>query len=551
VNVQAMMVVVVCSGGSVFDEWDVTSLHTRMYGLPRLPARHAILAEPEESDEEVQEAVAHAASLAATAASVAEAKYKEEQKSHQTLQATKLHWIDDDGKSKAGAASSNAFTAPATPRVPDTPSTADFAAMLESSLAEDSISLLGGTSIPPPAQRPALAVRWKRPERIATNIAAASSSSSSSSAASSTSETPAAAGSGSSVWGAPLDPKQSGAGAAAGSSSASSEGHASGRPRKRARRPIDPVAAGRRMPNPNLAFGEMSWLDSVVFDDERPPRVAPNTDLILDGSDPHVIFEADDAPSQHTHLPTFYHKPCADSWVLSCVCFCLRPAAAARHLKDGRVFQHFERPVLPHTKGLAQDSGQNRYSPCNSSGQTRRSTPLCFCFCPSVCSRVFACSSHHVHSSAYSCIHTQLYFKRMYSDTELRMFHRPLLSLVRQPYPRRVVTITASKTGAGMGTVPAPMLLLPAVDKQAGVGSGEILENGTILASFGGSAAIYVPKKKSELTARDGKILLMEYMEEHPPLISNVGMGSRIVTYYRKTDPEDQKQPEVKCGYQF
>lgn len=47
-------------------------------------------------------------------------------------------------------------------------------------------------------------------------------------------------------------------------------------------------------------------------------------------------------------------------------------------------------------------------------------------------------------------------------------------------------------------------------------------------------------KKKSDLSAKDGHVFLMEYSEERPLLIGNVGMGARLCTYYQKSSPGDQ-----------
>nr|XP_024393704.1 transcription initiation factor TFIID subunit 1-like isoform X3 [Physcomitrium patens] len=46
-------------------------------------------------------------------------------------------------------------------------------------------------------------------------------------------------------------------------------------------------------------------------------------------------------------------------------------------------------------------------------------------------------------------------------------------------------------------------------------------------------------KKKSELSVKDGHVALMEYCEERPLVLGNVGMGSRLYTYYRKRTPTD------------
>ncbi|KAK8636999.1 hypothetical protein V6N13_064431 [Hibiscus sabdariffa] len=47
-------------------------------------------------------------------------------------------------------------------------------------------------------------------------------------------------------------------------------------------------------------------------------------------------------------------------------------------------------------------------------------------------------------------------------------------------------------------------------------------------------------KKKSDLSVKDGHVFLMEYCEERPLLLSNVGMGANLCTYYQKTSSGDQ-----------
>ncbi|GAA6041854.1 hypothetical protein JCM8097_004508 [Rhodosporidiobolus ruineniae] len=52
-----------------------------------------------------------------------------------------------------------------------------------------------------------------------------------------------------------------------------------------------------------------------------------------------------------------------------------------------------------------------------------------------------------------------------------------------------------------------------------------------------------------DITLKDtSNFVLWEYSEEHPPIISNVGMGSIIVNYYRKTEPTDTHIPKLEVG---
>ncbi|XP_042499646.1 transcription initiation factor TFIID subunit 1 [Macadamia integrifolia] len=53
-------------------------------------------------------------------------------------------------------------------------------------------------------------------------------------------------------------------------------------------------------------------------------------------------------------------------------------------------------------------------------------------------------------------------------------------------------------------------------------------------------------KKKSELSVKDGHVFLMEYCEERPLLLGNVGMGARLCTYYQKSAPGDQTASSLR-----
>ncbi|XP_008806233.2 LOW QUALITY PROTEIN: transcription initiation factor TFIID subunit 1 [Phoenix dactylifera] len=55
-------------------------------------------------------------------------------------------------------------------------------------------------------------------------------------------------------------------------------------------------------------------------------------------------------------------------------------------------------------------------------------------------------------------------------------------------------------------------------------------------------------KKKSELSVKDGHVFLMEYCEERPLLLGNVGMGARLCTYYQKTAPSDLTASSLRNG---
>eukprot|EP00976_Prorocentrum_cordatum_P040584 823901-Prorocentrum_minimum.AAC.1 len=48
-------------------------------------------------------------------------------------------------------------------------------------------------------------------------------------------------------------------------------------------------------------------------------------------------------------------------------------------------------------------------------------------------------------------------------------------------------------------------------------------------------------KRKGDLSAADGRVVLCEHSEEHPLLVNLAGMGARLVRYYQKvTHPTGQ-----------
>ncbi|PPE02912.1 hypothetical protein GOBAR_DD00072 [Gossypium barbadense] len=55
-------------------------------------------------------------------------------------------------------------------------------------------------------------------------------------------------------------------------------------------------------------------------------------------------------------------------------------------------------------------------------------------------------------------------------------------------------------------------------------------------------------KKKSDLSVKDGHVFLMEYCEERPLLLSNVGMGANLCTYHQKKSSGDQTSGLLRNG---
>lgn len=51
-----------------------------------------------------------------------------------------------------------------------------------------------------------------------------------------------------------------------------------------------------------------------------------------------------------------------------------------------------------------------------------------------------------------------------------------------------------------------------------------------------------------DLTGRDGDLVLVEFCEEHPPLVNQVGMCSKIKNYYKRKAGKDLGPPAYRYG---
>jgi transcription initiation factor TFIID subunit 1 len=67
---------------------------------------------------------------------------------------------------------------------------------------------------------------------------------------------------------------------------------------------------------------------------------------------------------------------------------------------------------------------------------------------------------------------------------------------------------------------------------------------------MGGIQEIFKESKDLSLSETQSTATLFEYSEEHPNVLSNFGMGNRIINYYRRKDGDDNErpQPEDKIG---
>ncbi|CAK5089441.1 unnamed protein product [Meloidogyne enterolobii] len=145
-------------------------------------------------------------------------------------------------------------------------------------------------------------------------------------------------------------------------------------------------------------------------------------------------------------------------------------------------------------------------------------------------SRSLATNSGIQHSLPAQQIHP-IFFPFLTSNTQLRNFHRPKLP------GRFLQSLVSSRSGGG-----APILSLTRHIRMTNQ------RRERHLSGEGGGFDIFLMREVHDLSGRDGTLLLMEYSEQFPPLLSQPGMASKIRNYYKRKPTKEQETTEYEFG---
>ena len=63
-----------------------------------------------------------------------------------------------------------------------------------------------------------------------------------------------------------------------------------------------------------------------------------------------------------------------------------------------------------------------------------------------------------------------------------------------------------------------------------------------------GGGDIFLMREPKDLSGKDGDLVLFEYIEENPPLLSMVGMCGKIKNYYKRKPGNDKGPADLKYG---
>ncbi|KAL6063601.1 Transcription initiation factor TFIID subunit 1 [Balamuthia mandrillaris] len=236
--------------------------------------------------------------------------------------------------------------------------------------------------------------------------------------------------------------------------------------------------------NNDLETGE--WLEGVIWDDRSVPPKAYSQPLILDLNDKNMLFEEDttstSTASSSSESGAVDSKQQAADDALS-----IRRRRPKRNMSEieSIIEQEIEENLDPFN--LSQD----RMYVAVQRNQIRSKSLR---------------KSLVQHSLPALKLQT---FKTHLTPEELRDFHRPKTKF--PPCKKIKISPTESAVTA---------------TNSSGKRSKRRQSHTTI-------------RRVRDLTGKDGRVVLMEYMEERPPLLMNIGMGTKIRNFFRKQSSTD------------
>ncbi|KAI8149894.1 hypothetical protein BJV82DRAFT_585138 [Fennellomyces sp. T-0311] len=237
----------------------------------------------------------------------------------------------------------------------------------------------------------------------------------------------------------------------------------------------------------NRQLEDGDWLDAIIWDREKPNSAFLKIDLDL--NDPNMLFDCEEVEATKAQL------------------------VEAKQVKKGRKPLPKPLPKIPIIYSTDEPHNKlplNRFNLSNDkfydSHYTGRLVRVRQTFGQLVVQHALPALKLH-----------PVFYKTRLSKAELRSFHRPLVQIP----PNSDIQFSRVKVSKKKKK-----------DKKKG----------------------YVDAMRStkDLSLKDNApFVLLEFSEEHPPIISNIGMGTLIINYYRKTEPKDEHVPSSDIGEPF
>lgn len=240
--------------------------------------------------------------------------------------------------------------------------------------------------------------------------------------------------------------------------------------------------------NEELIYG--LWEDDVIWDAEMMDRIPPPRVLTLDRNDENIILEVPNDEEQKTEVKV--SVPTKEK----------KEGIRKSRLLLGKAGVIAE----PETSPPSPQSSRNK-DPFNISNDEYYSQKT------TTDASLKSHTGNLIQHSIPALELRQPFFPTFLSYQRLRGFHRPAL----KRYSHGTIADTLPH-----GVNP----LVKHIKRKAKTREQERIASG------GGE--MFFMRTPEDLTGKDGDLILAEYSEEHPPLMSQVGMASKIKNYYKR-----------------
>uniref|UniRef100_A0A1I8BD87 Bromo domain-containing protein n=1 Tax=Meloidogyne hapla TaxID=6305 RepID=A0A1I8BD87_MELHA len=265
-------------------------------------------------------------------------------------------------------------------------------------------------------------------------------------------------------------------------------------------------------PFENYELCNSNWEDDIIWDSSNMPKIPKPRVLSLDyEDDPKMFGMPEDAVQDEGSdgLGSKSYSKVEGGGIKKSKLILAQVFKRQRQEEEEQIETQIAQIADKDPFNLSND---DYYMPKNTAEKTQRS---------------LATNSGIQHSLPAQNIHP-IFFPFLTSNSQLRNFHRPKL-------PGRFLQSLVKSGGA-------PILSLTRHIRMTNQ------RRERHISGEGGGFDIFLMREVHDLSGRDGTLLLMEYSEQFPPLLSQPGMASKIRNYYKRKPTKEQETTEYEFG---
>ncbi|KAF7637197.1 Bromo domain-containing protein [Meloidogyne graminicola] len=264
-------------------------------------------------------------------------------------------------------------------------------------------------------------------------------------------------------------------------------------------------------PFENYELSNLNWEDDIIWDSSNMPKIPKPRVLSLDYEDDPKMFgmPEDVVQDEGESFGSKSYSKVEGGGIKKSKLILAQVFKRQRQEEEEQIETQIAQIADKDPFNLSND---DYYIPKNTAEKTQRS---------------LAGSTGIQHSLPAQNIHP-LFFPFLTANSQLRNFHRPKL-------PGRLIQSLIRGGGA-------PILSLTRHIRMTNQ------RRERHISEDGGGFDIFLMREVHDLSGRDGTLLLMEYSEQFPPLLSQTGMASKIRNYYKRKPTKEQETTEYEFG---